>query len=443
MAAARPYLLVKGLLMILIYDVWVTRLSYSVVHYHDSQGFRSAHFDWMNALLPAISSSIMVWSLVLIGWMGLFLLLFELRRWALTLLFLIYTFSWTSTRLDLFQHHYFISILLFGLIFFPILPGIRLYTYRNKNPELIAWAYRMVVVMAAIVYVFTAIAKMDTQWLSGSTLKIIDDTNSLVVFFGWLPQLMGHGNFAIYVVAAWLAIAIEMILALSLILALGRDNHRGKRSFWLFIGIWLVAVALHLGIELMGMSIGLFSCYMLLIVSVVLLPRRVIERFGVLVGELSYSSGFVFDGVNRFLSKRISMVALASIVLATLFGIGVGSLMDIPGWAAVSTSMAVGTGITGVILAFQRRMKLVLGLSSLVFAGYLFLSLAVIVQSVPARYAVFHAMDLARQDQTCDSLTWRNKATSDAAWYFSDELQGFIADYEWPSGECDSIETSE
>ena len=55
-AAIRPYLFMKGFLLILALDLFWLRLT-SGSKYHATQ-FNIAHFDWLDAMQPAPSASI-------------------------------------------------------------------------------------------------------------------------------------------------------------------------------------------------------------------------------------------------------------------------------------------------------------------------------------------------------------------------------------------------
>ena len=46
--------------------------------------------------------------------------------WAHAALFLLYTYSWSMSMLDSYQHHYFVSLILLCMIFFPRVTALEL-----------------------------------------------------------------------------------------------------------------------------------------------------------------------------------------------------------------------------------------------------------------------------------------------------------------------------
>ena len=73
----------------------------------------------MDALLPVPTPGIYVGTLLFVGLLAFVLAVGPFSRRGLALLFVLYTYAWTMSMLDSYQHHYLISLLLFSCIFFP------------------------------------------------------------------------------------------------------------------------------------------------------------------------------------------------------------------------------------------------------------------------------------------------------------------------------------
>ncbi|HEY2734431.1 MAG TPA: hypothetical protein VGI70_10630, partial [Polyangiales bacterium] len=82
-------------------------------------GFNVAHFRWLDRLMPVPSAALYVGVLLLTGLLALSIALSGSHPIALFALFLLYTFSWSMSMLDSYQHHYFVSSILLCLVFFP------------------------------------------------------------------------------------------------------------------------------------------------------------------------------------------------------------------------------------------------------------------------------------------------------------------------------------
>ena len=82
-------------------------------------GFNVAHFGWLDALQPTPSATSYVAVLLMCGLLALVLAWTGPKRAAVVVLFVLYTFSWAMSMLDSYQHHYFVSIVLLCLAFFP------------------------------------------------------------------------------------------------------------------------------------------------------------------------------------------------------------------------------------------------------------------------------------------------------------------------------------
>jgi len=115
--ASRAYLFSRVFLLMLALDTWMLMIGHA--GRYGVAGFNVAHFGWLDALQPTPSASGYVAVLLLSGLLSLYVALTGVRRSSVLGLFLLYTYSWSMSMLDSYQHHYFLSLVLFCLAFFP------------------------------------------------------------------------------------------------------------------------------------------------------------------------------------------------------------------------------------------------------------------------------------------------------------------------------------
>jgi hypothetical protein len=113
----RAYVFTKVFLAMMALDTWLLMIGHAGRYGVD--GFNVAHFAWLDRILPVPSASLYVGVLLLTGLLALSIALGGSHPWALFALFLLYTFSWSMSMLDSYQHHYFVSTILLCLVFFP------------------------------------------------------------------------------------------------------------------------------------------------------------------------------------------------------------------------------------------------------------------------------------------------------------------------------------
>lgn len=115
--AARAVLLEKSFLALLALDTWMLMIGHA--GRYGAGGFNVAHFGWLDALLPVPSPAFYIGVLTLTGLLALAILFAGHAPVALAALVILYTFSWSMSMLDSYQHHYFVSLALVCLTFFP------------------------------------------------------------------------------------------------------------------------------------------------------------------------------------------------------------------------------------------------------------------------------------------------------------------------------------
>ena len=244
-AAVRPWLLAKAVYLVLALDVWHTLVS--PAWRYGAAGFNVAHFALLDAL-PIPTREAYVGMLVVVGAMaGVAAVLPRTPRLLSIAITLLYTWGWSCSMLDSYQHHYLVSVLLFATCFFPQLTAIDLFgvaralpgvpaalaTKRTKKKgtppnaassssaifphglvarvRSLGWA--LVTSFSGIVYAFTAVSKTEPEWRSGEALRNIThdgatmrDALELAASFGFdadaVFHLMGSGMVVVQIVCS-------------------------------------------------------------------------------------------------------------------------------------------------------------------------------------------------------------------------------------------------
>lgn len=335
-AAVRPYLVLKATLLLLAFDVWLTRASYG--YRYGMGGFNVAHFAWLDAIQPDVSPAIYVAVVTLTGLLGVVLALApRAPRWLIGITFLLHTWSWAMSMLDSYQHHYLLSIVLLALAFFPRLtaeeallapsataPEPAPPKKRGKRdakkptapakpsaradrpllaavPTVPAWAYVALSASIAIVYAYTAYAKTADEWLTGAALQRVLGLGpggvvrangvDRIAAFRELAGALGLRGETFWWFMGHSVVLVQMICAAGYLLAPFRDVARSL-PLRIFFGVALAtALSFHFGAEYMELKIGWFSGYMILYAAVFFLPGRWLAVLARLALPISRSLG--------------------------------------------------------------------------------------------------------------------------------------------------------
>lgn len=166
-----------------------------------------------------------------------------LPRLLLPLATTLYGWAYFSSQLDAYQHHYLVWLLLVLACFVPRAP--------DPHGRITSWAVRLMLVQLAIVYLWAAISKLTPLWLDGSALFIQVADGEV----RGLIDAIGFGTVAKLVLVSELALAALV----------------WWRRAWL--PALALGVGLHVGVELVGLEIGLFS-YLMFAVYLLVIPDR-------------------------------------------------------------------------------------------------------------------------------------------------------------------------
>jgi hypothetical protein len=334
-AAVRPYLVLKTTLLMLGFDLWLTRASHG--GRYGAGGFNVAHFEWLGTLQGSlITPGLYVGLVTLLGVLCMVLALAPRPpRWLIGVAALLLTWSWAMSMLDSYQHHYLLGLVVTALVFFPRLtaeeallpptsqsasePAVASATEparkkgkRSKGkvktsgkaaeperapsqpaeaplrdllasaPTVPTWAYALLSTSTALVYAYTAYAKTADEWLRGAALMRVlglreDGTpppgaEDRIGFFRELVGSFGIEGESFWWMMGHSVVLVQMICAAGYFLAPFRDVTR-SRSLKIFSGVACsTALSFHFGAEIMELKIGWFSAYMILYAFFFFLP---------------------------------------------------------------------------------------------------------------------------------------------------------------------------
>lgn len=341
MSGLAPSLVARWSLILLGLDTWLVML----VHGGQREGdFNVAHFAWIDALQPEPSPAHYNGVVVAAGLLSFTQGIFGLQRPLLAVTTLLYTYGWAMSQLDSYQHHYLLS---WFLLCFTLFPSKTQTTNQQGN----FYAYRLIGVITAIVYSYTAISKSAPEWRAGVALeriagkKITPIIDSLRDWLGgeadtWW-SLIGHSVLVLQVVVA----AAYLLRPLADLATTSPRIRRWIRMCSL-VGMG-AAVSFHVGAEYLGLRIGWFSLYMILLAVIYLAPTPTLER---VVAWLRSGADQGADEAPSAHSEPVATVLpsaglwpslLLSIPVTVLFG----HWVDIPGTAG-------GAAFAAAVFAF-------------------------------------------------------------------------------------------
>lgn len=358
-AAARPYLLLKGVLLLLAFDAWIEMTEHG--GRYGVGDFNVAHFTVLDAVGPGVTADLYVGTLLLVGLLSLSMVLARPHRVGMACLCALYTYAWSMSMLDSYQHHYLLTLLLFSLAFAPLQTSsevfgrlstsaadpeeLRREARRRKRrrrsveptggaagvPRVSAWGYVSVAVTCAIVYGYTSITKMEGDWREGHALRRLAGDNPGALS---IRDALGADPETFWSDLAHSAILIQIVIAVGYLIAARQDDLR--RPAWrVIVALWVAApLSFHVGAEHMDLKIGWFSYYMMYVALVFFLPAQWLHAAGwvatwpvrrlteLWAGWTKTEDG---DGDDERLSILVLAVAAGG-VLALL-----GHLVDLPG----------------------------------------------------------------------------------------------------------------
>jgi hypothetical protein len=302
------------------------------------------------------------------------------------------------SMLDSYQHHYFVSLIMLCMIFFP-----RLTLAEATSARASGFGFNLLGASISVLYVFTSVAKMDTQWCQGHTLQRISQAGRI---FGPLAaRLSEHGlsTSTFWSLVSTSVIPVELLIALGYALAVVQDVTERlwlRRSMLVFFA---VAVSLHVGAEFLKLEIGWFSYYMLVLAATFLLPEPVYAFIGRALAPLAQWLARSPEAHAPAQQPQTFEVVLVSVCASGLV-FGTAYLLDLPGARAAAIVAIVGlAALVTVALAKQRTSAargsaLALGFSALLMWG------AIANTDVRWDYYRFLGGDLQRRGELQNAL---------------------------------------
>ena len=331
-AAARPVLFLRLFLTLLGVDI--------LYHFVQRGGrflpgeFNVAHFDWIDAVQPMPTAELYTAMMIIAAGLAITMGLAGSNRLGIGALFVLFTYGWAMSLYDRYQHHYMLSLVILFVLFFPT---------RRSRGRVAAWAYVLLTIQIALVYICAGIAKIEPLWLDGYTIRKV--SHGLRPMFG--------DNLSNWMIPAVGTIVVEVVLAVLYLIAVAQD--RSSSRFYRFAGFagLALAYALHWGIEAAKLPIGWFTYYMITAAFIFMLPKNSVEDARDIIR-------WALSSVIRLLTAGRGSWSAATCVVSSLVlwiaYIGVGVFLDLPG-AVIGTAI-VGTALAVWVISEVRSGKL-------------------------------------------------------------------------------------
>lgn len=172
-APVRPYLLLRLALLLLAFDCWVDLIPHA--GRYGVGDFNVAHFAFLE-ILPTPTPGIYIGTLLFTGWLALVMAIRPVRS-GMALLFGLYTYGWSMSMLDSYQHHYLLSLLLFSCIWFPFAaaPAVFGPTGEKREEDLGRWR----IVGGLLLLFFVGDLTMAACGLRGPLERMLGDSGML------------------------------------------------------------------------------------------------------------------------------------------------------------------------------------------------------------------------------------------------------------------------
>jgi hypothetical protein len=224
-AAVRPWLLTKLTLILFAFDVLHTHLG--PAWRYGAADFNVPHFPLLGAL-PIPTTAAYVGMLFFVSTSALVCALVPRPpRPLLLAIAALYTWGWSCSMHDSYQHHYLLSFVLVAIALLPTLDAHQMFGAATTPsaaphgvvPRVHALGMWLLTSACAVVYSFTAVSKTEPDWLSGDAMRsithggesvqgAIDLAADLGIDEDQFWWLLGHG-----VVPAQIVIALAYLLA--------------------------------------------------------------------------------------------------------------------------------------------------------------------------------------------------------------------------------------
>lgn len=371
-AAARPWLLMRLTLALLALDAWALMIERG--GRYGAGGFNVAHFSLLDAL-PIPTPGLYVGLVLFCGTLAALATLGVATRALAGLLLCAWTWAWAMSQLDSYQHHYFLSWLLLALA---CLPAQRLRDLRWRPPPISAWGFKLASATCAVLYLFTAISKLEPAWTGGDVLRRLHGAERRFDPFIDLAATFGVSPEDFWPLAGSSVAVVQFVIAAAYVSVVVSGDRAGRLAVGLRLVGWMLATAFHVGAEHFGLRIGWFSYYMMVIATVVLVPAVVLD--GLVAGPARLvewlQQRIVSEGARP---RLVGGVLCASAAVALAVG---PDILELPGAGAAGLVAAVL--LLGIAAAAAARPARLLGVA---LAGAITaLALGITIDVSPVRF---------------------------------------------------------
>ena len=389
--AVRPYVLERTVLFLLALDVWTQCVPHGARY--GAGDFNVAHFAWLDAVQPMPSPSLHVGLMLIVGGLAWVVACGAGGRPLRLLLAVLYTYGWAMSRLDAYQHHYLLSLLLAAFVFFP--------RVRATDSDVPAWAFVVVAANVAIVYLFAAVTKSEAAWASGGVLRQVTAGSG---WFRWAwSRLIATGvdEDALWALTARAVAAMQVLIAVAYVVVVRADVRRSRWARRLAWAALAAAVGFHGSLLFFAVQIRWFSYYMIAIAAAFFAPEAWLQRLAAIAGLPART--IAQYGARWGTARRTgALVCGASCIVAL-----VGSSLDLPG--ATAAGALAGIALVAIALfgadAARTRQRAVAAAT-----GALALGAAMQVAPVRFEYYLYLVADLQRRGEPAQVLAAYEKA---------------------------------
>ena len=219
--------------------------------------FNVPHLDWVGSLLGSTSAEFQTAAYLVTGFLSLCVAAGVAVRMCLVAMLGLYGAAYFGSLLDGYQHHYLLVWVLFISLFVPFhkAPGIQ--AGLDTPGRLEGVGVRLLYAQISIVYLFTAVTKIDPDWFNGWALKQQISTPEVRTFVEDFGAMVGVDGYALtaHSVMIWQALVAASFLVPKL------------RPFACVTG-----PLFHGMVEVIGLEIRWFSTYMIGLYYLLLFP---------------------------------------------------------------------------------------------------------------------------------------------------------------------------
>ena len=262
---ARLILLRWVLFGLVAYDLWTVMLPHA--SRYGAGNFNVAQIVLFDLLLPVPTPGV-VSAIVLITSMACAFTAIGILTKAMAVTSCVGYFGlYLWSQADSYQHHYLIGLMLLIACLLPkshLSPDVD----ESSATTVAHWAIPLLYVQVAIVYFWTAITKIDATWLTGLTMSQLTAEPAVRDAIVNLESTLGLQTGGGYKLAATLVVLGEFFAALVFLVP-------KLRLIGLLIVPWF-----HVGVELLGVDIELFSYYMIGLNLILLSPPWLWNQLG-------------------------------------------------------------------------------------------------------------------------------------------------------------------